>query len=496
MKAPIASAIVAVAALSSCAIAVVTLPIARKTQHSSQIRRRDPITEILGNNETGGLYTADAIVGTPPQKITFQIDTGSSDVWMLSSTADLCTNPVLQAQRRRGGCISPFEEKKSSTFKLARKSAFSIQYVDGTGSSGDYIQDTFTIGGATLKNLEMGIAYTSTVPMGIMGIGYDFTEASNDGTTAAFIYPSIIDTMVTQGLINTRAYSLYLDDLQEATGSIIFGGLDSQKYYGSLTQLPIVPGTLVNGSKAYGFPAVMMSGLSMISKTGQATNFADRYLTEYPVVLDSGSTVSLLDPVLGQAMLTAINGVYDYTTTGLLFVDCSLRDSVSSFNFAFGGTATSPKVTIKVPISELVYELTGLYAIPAGITLPRLPFKNPCAFGIMFNTDSPAQSTSILGDTFLRSAYVVYDLQNNVIGMAQTNFDSNQTNIVEFTANQTTIPNVPGVPAPASLQAPAATVPAVAPTVQVPKLTTSLRVAPGRTTTRLPPKVTTKALVE
>jgi hypothetical protein len=332
--------------------------------------------------------------------------------------------------------------------------------------------------------------------MGIMGIGYDFTEASNDGTATAFIYPSIIDTMVTQGLINTKAYSLYLDDLEEATGSIIFGGLDSEKYYGSLTQLPIVPGTLVNGSKAYGFPAVMMSGLSMISsKTGQATNFADRYLAEYPVVLDSGSTVSLLDPVLGQAMLTAINGVYDYTVTGLLFVDCSLRDDVSTFNFAFGGTATAPKVTIKVPISELVYDLTGLYAIPAGVTLPRLPFKNPCAFGIMFNTDSPAQSTSILGDTFLRSAYVVYDLQNNLIGMAQTNFDSNKTNIVEFFANQTKIPDVAGIPVPASLQLPALapTVPVVAPTV-VPKLTTSLRVLPSRTTARVPPKVTTKSI--
>ena len=381
------------------------------------------------------------------------------------------------------------------------------------------------MGGATIKDLEMGIAYTSTVstgrtpfkissdiqsqvsninlislttsqvPMGIMGIGYAFTEASNDGTTAAFIYPSIIDTMVSQGLIATRAYSLYLDDLQEATGSIIFGGLDSDKYYGSLTQLPIVPGTLTNGSKAYGFPAVMMSSLSMVSsKTGQATSFADRYLAQYPIVLDSGSTVSLLDPVLGQAMLTAIGGVYDYQTTGLLFVDCSLRNNVSTFNFGFGGTASAPKVTIKVPISELVYDLTGLYAIPPGVPLPRLPFKNACAFGLMFNTGSPAQSTSILGDTFLRSAYVVYDLQNNVIGMAQTNFDSNQTNIVEFLANQTKIPDVPGVPVPASLQVPVVlpTVPVVSATVAVPKLTTSFRV-PSRTTARVPPKVTTKS---
>src|SRR5882724_11511926 len=143
--------------------------------------------------------------------------------------------------------------------------------------------------------------------MGIMGIGYNFSEASNDGTTASFIYPSIIDSMVNQGLINTRAYSLYLDDLQEATGSIIFGGLDSDKYYGNLAQLPIIPGTLLNGSKAYAFPAVVMSGLTMVTKAGKETSFADRYLDQYPVVLDSGSTVTLLDPIIGQEILTAIN---------------------------------------------------------------------------------------------------------------------------------------------------------------------------------------------
>jgi predicted aspartyl protease len=79
MKAPTVSAILAVAALRSCALAVITLPIARIPQDSSQLRRRDSITEILGNNETGGWYTAEASVGTPAQNITFLIDTGSSD---------------------------------------------------------------------------------------------------------------------------------------------------------------------------------------------------------------------------------------------------------------------------------------------------------------------------------------------------------------------------------------------------------------------------------
>jgi Eukaryotic aspartyl protease len=49
------------------------------------------------------------------------------------------------------------------------------------------------------------------VPRGIMGIGFDADEsiASNGGKP----YHNIIDVMVQQKIINTRAYSLWLDNL-------------------------------------------------------------------------------------------------------------------------------------------------------------------------------------------------------------------------------------------------------------------------------------------
>jgi hypothetical protein len=102
-------------------------------------------------------------------------------------------------------------------------------------------------------------------------------------------------------------------------------------------------------------------------------------------------------------------------------------------------------VTILVPINELVFDLTGLFVIPPNITFPNLLFKSVCAFGIMFNLQPPPYSTTILGDTFLRSSYMVYDLKNNLIGIVQTNFNSTISNAVEFQANATGIPDVKGV---------------------------------------------------
>jgi hypothetical protein len=111
MKAPATSAILSVAALSSCAFAAVSINIAKNPEAKPKTRRRHllpraAITETLNNNATGGDYIAQVSVGTPPQQQTLLIDTGSSDVWMLASTADLCTDPALQAYYETGGCSS------------------------------------------------------------------------------------------------------------------------------------------------------------------------------------------------------------------------------------------------------------------------------------------------------------------------------------------------------------------------------------------------------
>ena len=44
-------------------------------------------------------------VGSPGQKQTLALDTGSSDVWLLSATADLCTDAYLQ-EDVGDGCAS------------------------------------------------------------------------------------------------------------------------------------------------------------------------------------------------------------------------------------------------------------------------------------------------------------------------------------------------------------------------------------------------------
>jgi hypothetical protein len=299
----------------------------------------------------------------------------------------------------------------------------------------------------------MGLGYNSSSSVGVMGIGYDINEASNSGSSnmdpnapAAFVYPSIIDTMVSQGFIASKAYSLYLDDLEASTGSIIFGGLDSDKYHGSLLQIPVVPDTLENGTQVYAEFGAALTGFSITSQTGSTTTLTTPSYAE-PAILDSGTTVTYLPDPLVKLIIEKINGVDDSQNSGNIYVDCSLLNNASmTFDFSFGG---ANGLTIKVPVSELVFDITSsAFATGTGtFTSPNLPFSSTCAFGIL-----PAgQNPSILGDTFLRSAYVVYDLSNNLIALAQTNFNSTTSSIVDFKAGATSIPNVSGVASSASV---------------------------------------------
>ena len=71
-----------------------------------------------------------------------------------------------------------------------------------------------------------------------MGIGYSAGE-SIVALDPKSVYPNIIDQLVDQGVINSRAYSLYLNDPNSDSGNILFGGVDSNKYSGDLIALPV-----------------------------------------------------------------------------------------------------------------------------------------------------------------------------------------------------------------------------------------------------------------
>jgi hypothetical protein len=60
----------------------------------------------------------------------------------------------------------------------------------------------------------MGLATSTTIGIGIMGIGYNTSEANIDSGNGTE-YPNLPIAMVNAGLIKSAAYSLWLDDLRK-----------------------------------------------------------------------------------------------------------------------------------------------------------------------------------------------------------------------------------------------------------------------------------------
>jgi hypothetical protein len=53
-------------------------------------KRFSTYTEVINNEESLGGYFATVSVGSPAQNLTLQLDTGSSDIWVPSSSASIC----------------------------------------------------------------------------------------------------------------------------------------------------------------------------------------------------------------------------------------------------------------------------------------------------------------------------------------------------------------------------------------------------------------------
>ncbi|KAL8694528.1 MAG: hypothetical protein Q9218_000859 [Villophora microphyllina] len=360
-------------------------------------RRTAPFTELLDNK--GAFYFANLSVGTPPQNIQLLLDTGSSDMWINARSSPLC-RPTAPTAPCDGGT---YDANSSTTYRYI-DSDFDITYAPQNYGRGDHASDTVHFGGKVLTGAEFGIGYDSTSRKGILGTGYPSDEAPlHMDPRLSKPFSNLPQLMVDQGLIRTKAYSLWLDDRMSGTGSILFGGVDTKKYHGSLRAVPIEK---VRGQ--YLIFMVNMTGLGISGSGGSKSFHSD---LPYQAWLDSGAPFTLLPENLAHEVYSAF-GVDPSRN-----VDCNLANSGQSLDFSFG------PVKISVPMHELVKPWD-----------PKSPATN-CEFGIGSSSillGGIGSGSILLGDTFLRSAYLVFDMTHNMIAMAQTNLDATDSHIVEI----------------------------------------------------------------
>lgn len=405
-------------------------------------KRANVVSETLDNELT--LYYANVSLGTPAQNLYLHIDTGSSDLWVNAPNSTLC-----EEYKSECDTSGVYTASDSSTYAYVN-SDFNITYEDGSGAVGIYATDNLELGDITLENIQFGIGYTSTSAEGILGIGYALNEAE---ITYGKTYANVPKALVNQGYINTNAYSLWLNDLDSSTGSILFGGVNTDKYTGSLATIPII--------QEYGAYYEFLVALTAVGQNGDNTSLASNQAIA--VLLDSGTSLTYLPDSIADTIISKYSATYE-SSVGAAIIDCDYADSTDTVDYTFSGQ------TISIAMRELVLvggEENG---------------EEYCIFGIA----PSGASSGILGDTFLRSAYVVFDLSNNEISIAQTVYNSTTDNILEITSGSDGVPDAVAV---ASAVTSISTEATAGARIDSPGTTTSVNGAAGRAMATPPPRV-------
>ncbi|KAJ6264773.1 Barrierpepsin [Drechslerella dactyloides] len=356
------------------------------------------------------LFYANISLGTPGQNLRLHIDTGSSDIWVETRKSSICA--------AKGSCTAggTYDNTTSSSYDYV-PSLFNISYVDGQFAIGDYARDTLQIGGVEVHDVQFGIAYEGTSQEGIFGIGFESRQSGVGRGEKQ--YPGLISQMVDQKLINSRAYSIWLNDLNADAGEILFGGIDTGKFKAPLTTIPL--SRRMGMDRATDF-IISLRGISVSNANGDTQVLMNDSRT-LPALLDTGASFTYLPREIANQLNTLVGAEMRPEYKGPA-VNCNKRSLQGTVNFDFMGT------TIRVDVRDFIINATDE---------PNENGDVLCYFGIIGVGDD---SVLTLGDTFLRSAYVVYDLDNQEISIGQTIFNSTSTNIMEIGSGPNAVPSV------------------------------------------------------
>ncbi|PSR88497.1 aspartic peptidase domain-containing protein [Coniella lustricola] len=453
-------------ALVQLASGVVHLPFVKQPRALASNRDADAgldrrsLTSGLSLQDT--VYAVNVTVGTPGQPMTLQVSPLAAVTWVVDARSSYCSESYYiytssdeddDELTTIENCIwGTFGPGNSSTFVSAdpnTESSYDYSF-DGTTDGGDYVygdyfSDVLTIDDSTIPSLTMGLvndtdAYYGfgATYMGVLGIGYNDSINNN-----------LPNHLFDQGLINSTAYSMWVDDEAATSGSLLFGAIDTSKFDGHLTRLAVeytyyMPSVIVasiNGSTS------TSGGLVSITASDDAD---DDYSTEgyasylFGALYSPSETLSLLPSDVANQIWTLAGATYNSTYEAAV-IDCGAVSDNTTFTFQLGARdSLAPILTaymsdLVLPISEVNLTAATSYYYSYGEDLIN-DTSNLCLFGIQ-NSSYQGWYYS-LGSSVLRRTYSVIDLANYEVAVAPVKFGATETStIVPFASSGAAVPS-------------------------------------------------------
>ncbi|KAL4919565.1 aspartic peptidase domain-containing protein [Aspergillus aurantiobrunneus] len=315
-------------------------------------------------------FVSPIVIGGQELVVTF--DTGSSDVWVVNTRLPVASTAGHTA----------YDPSKSTTFKEMEGSSFNITYGDDSYAFGGVGTETIDVGGVTVTGQAVGIP-TEVAPSlledshsnGLVGLGFSSLNTVQPQQQKSFFetIAEVLDEPVLGASI-----------ISDGVGEYEFGTIDRTKFTGNLVNASV--------DASGGFwkfeSAFYRVGDGDIQNHDKATS----------TIADTGTSLMLLDQIVVDSYYEKVHGAQFAASASGYIYPCSAELPNLSIAVGPGHLATVPGSLIN--FSEVGTNTTTGEAV--------------CYGGIQSNQGLDMQ---ILGDTFLKAFYVVFDLRGPSIGV-------------------------------------------------------------------------------
>jgi len=322
-------------------------------------RQSEPLTDENQEDWTGTIG-----IGTPEQNFLIDFDTGSSDLWVPSSS---CSSSVCSSKTQYTSSASSTSAQQSGTF--------SIQYGDGSTVSGPVYTDTVTVAGVKVTGQTFSAVTTlsdsfSNDPIdGILGLG--LSGLSNLNADPFFV------SAFKQGAVSQNEFSF---KLASSGSSLFLGGADSSAFTGT-SEFHALSSN--NGFWQIGGASAFVGSTSAVSG--------------FDTIIDSGTTIMYGPPSAVQSLYAKVPGatLFD-SSNGFYSFPCS---SVPSISFSWGGKNWA--------ISAANFNL--------GSTQDG---SSNCVGALAAQDLGFGDNVWLLGDSFMKNVYSTFSLDKNAVVFA------------------------------------------------------------------------------
>ncbi|KAI1373793.1 secreted aspartic proteinase precursor [Hypoxylon crocopeplum] len=320
-------------------------------------------------------------IGSPPQQLNLDLDTGSSDTWIFSTDTD--------KEEVAGQTL--WDPSKSSTSNLIKNCTWSIIYGDFSTSQGICYQDTLTLGNLSIPNMTIESA-TKVSSM--------FTESAAMSGLVGLAWPSIVQTTPPQKCLldflpQVLSQPAFTVDLRHnsSEGSFNFGYIDDSLHDSDIDYVDV--------DNSDGFWSVLHTGFSI-----GGSDVKYEFNEARDVIVDTGSTLFFAPDEAVNMYFHSVPGAnYSYTDYGWV-IPCN--STPPDFIFELGDTAGNV-IRGSVP---------GAYFIYAHST-------NELCYAGLQSLGSFSSMQGIFGDVFLKSGFAVFDIANKKFGLAPKPLNTN-----------------------------------------------------------------------